>query len=49
MIDFGEFPSLENLSVVTAMHYVRYLFEENKSGSIVNELRYSWNVLPKII
>ena len=34
MIDFGEFPSLslESLSVVTLMHFVIYLYEENKSG-----------------
>ena len=43
MIDFGEFPSLslESPSFVPAMHYVWYLYEENKSGSSVNELRYS--------
>ena len=41
MIDFGEFPSLslESLSVITSVHYVCYLYEENKSGSSVNELR----------
>ena len=43
MIDLGEFPSpsLESLSVVTSMQYTCYLYEENKSGSSVNELRYS--------
>ena len=42
MIYFGEFPSLslESLSVVTSIQYVCYLYEENKSGSSVNELRY---------
>ena len=32
MIDFGEFPSLslESLSVVTSMHHVCYLYEENE-------------------
>ena len=43
MINFSEFPllSLERLSVVTSMHYVCYLEEENQSGSSVNKLRYS--------
>ena len=43
MIHFDEFPSLslESPSVVPAMHYVCYLYEENKSGSSVNQLRYS--------
>ena len=43
MIDFREFfsLSLESLSVVTSLHYVCYLYEENKSGSSVNELRRS--------
>ena len=43
IIDFGEFPSLslESLSVAASMHYVCHLYEENKSGSKVNELRYS--------
>ena len=43
MIGFGEFPSLylESPSAVTSLHYVCYLHEENKSGSSVNELRYS--------
>ena len=43
LIDFGEFPSLsfESLFVVTSMQYVSYLYEENKSGSSVNELQYS--------
>ena len=42
MIYFGEFPSLslESLSVVTSIQYVCYFYEENKSGSSVNELRY---------
>ena len=43
MIDFGEFPSisLESPSVVTSIQYVVcYLYEENKSGSSVNELQY---------
>ena len=43
MIDFGELPSLslESLSVVTLMHYVCYLHEENESCSSVTESRYS--------
>ena len=43
MINFSEFPllSLERLSVVTSMHYVCYLEEENQSGSSVNKSRYS--------
>ena len=43
MIGFGEFLTLplESLSVVISVHYVYYLYEENKSGSSVNELRYS--------
>ena len=32
---------LESPSAVTSLHYVCYLHEENKSGSSVNELRYS--------
>ena len=49
MIDSDEYPSLslESLFGVTSMHYVCYLYEKNKSGSSVNELRYSWNVYPK--
>ena len=41
MIDFSDFPllSLESLSV-TSIQYVCHLYEENKSGSIVNELQY---------
>ena len=41
MIDFGEFPSLslESLSVITSVHYVCYVYEENKSGSSENELQ----------
>ena len=41
VIEFGEFLSLslESLSLVTSMHYVCYLFEENKSS--MNELRYN--------
>ena len=40
VINFGEFPSLslENPPVVTSIQYVCYLYEENKSGSSVNEL-----------
>ena len=43
VIGFCEFPSLslESLPVVTSMHYVSYLYEEHKSGSSVNKLRYS--------
>ena len=43
LINFGEFPtlSLESLAVVTSINYVCYLYEENKSGSIVNKLQYS--------
>ena len=43
MIHYGGFPSLslQILSVVASMDYVCYLYEENKSGSSVNELRYS--------
>ena len=43
MLDSGEFPllSLESLSVFTSMQHVCYLYEENKSGSSVNDLRYS--------
>ena len=40
-IDFGEFPSSESPFVVTSIQYVCYLYEEVKSGSSVNELRYS--------
>ena len=42
MINFGEFPfiSLESQCVVTSIHYVCYFYDENKSGSSVNELRY---------
>ena len=42
MIDFSEFPSfsLEFPSVVTSIQYVCYLYEENKSDSSVNKLRY---------
>ena len=42
MIDFSEFPSfsLESPSVVTSIQYVCYLYEENKSDSSVNKLRY---------
>ena len=44
MINFGEFPSLflESPSAVTSIHYVIFmlLYDENKSGSRVNELRY---------
>ena len=42
MIVFGKIPSLslERLSVVTSIQYVCYLYEENKSGSSVNKLRY---------
>ena len=41
MIDFSDFPllSLESLSV-TSIQYVCHLYEENKSGSSVNELQY---------
>ena len=41
MIDFSDFPllSLESLSV-TSIQYVCDLYEENKSGSSVNELQY---------
>ena len=41
MIDFGEFPSLslESPSVVTSIQYVCYLYDDNKSGSSVTELR----------
>ena len=39
VVKFGEFlpVSLENPSVVTSIQYVCYLYEENKSGSSVNE------------
>ena len=39
MINFSEFPllSLKRLSVVTSMHYVCYLDEENQSGSSLNK------------
>ena len=49
MIGFGEFPSLslESLSVITSMHYQCCLYEKNKSGSSVNELRYSQNINQK--
>ena len=42
MIDFDEFSSLslESPSVSTSIQYVFYLYEENKSGSSVNKLRY---------
>ena len=42
MIELGEFPSLslETPSAVTSIQYVCYLYDENKSGSIVNELLY---------
>ena len=42
MIDFNEFSSLslESPSVSTSIQYVFYLYEENKSGSSVNKLRY---------
>ena len=41
MIDFGEFPSLslESLSIVTSIQYAFYLYDDNKSGSSVDELR----------
>ena len=40
MIDFIKFPSisLESPSVVTLIQYVSYLYNDNKSGSSVNEL-----------
>ena len=43
VIGFCEFPSLslESLPVRTSVHYVSYLYEEHKSGSSVNKLRYS--------
>ena len=43
MIDFGEFLSLslENPTAVTSIQYVCYIYEENKPGSSVNDLRYS--------
>ena len=50
MIDFVEFPSLslESPSVVTSVQYICYLYEENKSVSNVNELRYRMlECLPK--
>ena len=49
MIDFGEFPSLslESLSVVTSIQYVCYLYDDNKLGSSVNELWFTF--LPKIV
>ena len=37
VIDFYEFPSL---SFVTSFQYVCYVYEENKSGSSVNEIPY---------
>ena len=42
VMDFIEFPSLslENPYVATSIQYVCYLYEENKSASRVNELRY---------
>ena len=42
MTDFDEFPSLslENPTVVTSIQDARYLYEENKSGAGMNELRY---------
>ena len=42
MIDFVELPSfsLGSPSVVTSIQYVCYLYEENKSVSNVNNLRY---------
>ena len=43
VIGFCEFPSLslDSLPVRTSVHYVSYLYEEHKSGSSVNKLRYS--------
>ena len=42
MIDFGELPSFSLESMfVTSMHCVCYLYEENKLGWSVYELRYS--------
>ena len=43
MVDFGEFRSLslESLYVVTSRQCVCSVYGENKSGSSVNELRYS--------
>ena len=40
MIGFIKFPSLslESPSVVTLIQYVSYLYNDNKSGSSVNEL-----------
>ena len=40
IIDFVKFPSLslESPSVVTLIQYVSYLYNDNKSGSSVNEL-----------
>ena len=42
MSDFGEFPSLflECSSVVAAIQFVCYLYQENKATSNINELRY---------
>ena len=49
MIDIGEFPSLflESPSAVTSIKYVCYLYEVNKSGSSLNELRH--RIFPKRI
>ena len=49
MIDFGEFLSfsLENLSLVTSIQYVCYLYEENKSGSSENELHFRMLTMKK--
>ena len=42
MINFDEFPSLslECPSIVFTIQYECYLYDENKSGSSVNELRH---------
>ena len=42
MINFDEFPSLslECPSVAFTIQYECYLYDENKSGSGVNELRH---------
>ena len=42
MRDFGEFPSLclESSSVVAAIQFVCYLYQEKKATSNIDELRY---------
>ena len=49
LTDIIDFPSLslESPSGITSVQYVCYLYEKNRSGSSVNELRYI--ILPKRI